>query len=147
VLGHAAGNVGVVMLDRDAAEAIHFLSELRAEVAGMEIVRNDGGLDVEEAGHAFQGFFEEAEGLEVFEVTEMLAGQGESRAGEAEGIFLLGAAGQDLGLASPKPDGLRSISTGASEEHGFTGNDTHYGVVDAGVNTAVVVGESVGDAG
>ena len=121
--------------------------ELRAEVAGVEVVRDGGGRDVEEARHALQGFLEEAEGLEVFEVAEMLAGDGEAGAGEAKGVFLLRAAGQDFGFAAAEKNRLRGVAASAAQEHALAGDDADHGVVDAGVDAAIVVGECVGDAG
>ena len=100
MLCHATGDVGVVMLDADAAKVLQLERELGAEVAGVEVVRDGGGRDVEEARHALEGFLEEAEGLEVFEVAEMLAGDREASAGETKGVFLLRAAGQDFRFAA-----------------------------------------------
>jgi len=147
MLGHAAGDVGVVMLDADAAEVFELERELRAEVAGVQVVCDRGGRDVEESGHALQSFFEEAKGLEVFEVTEMLAGDGEAGAGEAEGVFLLRAAGEDFGFAAAEKDRLRGVAAGAAQKHALAGDYADDGIVDAGVNAAIVVDKGVGDSG
>jgi len=147
MFGHAAGDVGVVMLDADAAEIVEFERELGAEIAGVQIVRDGSGRGVKETRHALEGFLEEAEGFEVLEVAEMLAGDGESCAGEAEGVFLLRTTGQNFGFAAAEKDRLGGVAAGAAEEHALAGDDADHGVVDAGVDAAIVVGESVGDSG
>jgi hypothetical protein len=147
VLGHAAGDVGVMMLDVNLPQVSAPERVLGAQVAGMQIVRDGGGGDVEEARHALQGLFEEAEGLEVFEVAEVLAGNGETSSGEAEGVLLLSAAGEDFGFAAAEEDGHRCIAASAADGHDLAGDDADDGVVDASMDAAIVVDERIGDRG
>ena len=59
---------------------------------------------------------------------------------------MLGAAGQNLGFTSTEKDGHGSVSAGAADWHCLSGHDPDDGVVDAGVDAAVVMDEGIGDA-
>ena len=102
---------------------------------------------MEEARHALERLLKEAKGFEVFEIPEVLAGDREAGAGEAERVLLLGSAGEDFGFAAAEEDRLRGVAARAADRHRLASNDADDGVIDAGVDAAVVVDENVGDAG
>ncbi len=147
VLGHATGDVGVMMLNADGPEIRLLERELGAEIAGVQIVGDGRGRDVEEATHALQRLLKKLQSLVIFQVAEVLAGQSEAGARETERVLQLGAAGQDLRLAAAQPDGPRSVAAGAPQQHGVAGDHADDRIVDPGVNAAIVMGEDVGDAG
>src|SRR5262249_31316336 len=76
MLGHAASNVGVMMLYPDERQSAHCRPILRPgcrQVSGMQIVYDGSGLDLEGAHQVIERVLEELEAGQVFEVAEVLA--------------------------------------------------------------------------
>src|ERR1700685_801632 len=77
----------------------------------------------------------------------MLAGNGEAGAREAEGVLLLRAAGQDFAFAASEPNRLRRVAACAAHRQNLPGDDADNGIINAGVDAAVVMSEDVSDIG
>jgi len=129
-------------------------------------VARDGGLpQVEEAGEALARGVPRVEGFGVLYVADMLGQEAAGRAvrvlaREGERGLLLASARQDAGVlrdggvlgggrqwAYGQRKGLRSVPAGAAHGHGGTVDDAHHGVVVAREDVAVVAQQGVGDAG
>ena len=86
----------MVVLHADEGQAAFELPGVaRREVVGMEVVGDDLGDDAEKPLVEVDGCNEVIEGVQVFKVADVLAEEGELIAGEAEGVLLLGADGED----------------------------------------------------
>ena len=97
VLGHAACDVGVMVLHADLFDARHVERQLGAEVHGVKIVGHRHGRDPEQFFHALQRFLEEHQRFVVLQVADVLAQEGVVFLRQAERVLQLGAAGEDFG--------------------------------------------------
>src|ERR1035437_3741334 len=76
ILGHANGDVGVMMLNGEPAFNVRGERRACAPVSGMKIMGHCAGLYPEKALHPRQRFLEELLGLEVLKVPDVLAQNG-----------------------------------------------------------------------
>src|SRR5665213_326345 len=94
MFGHASGDVSVMMLHSDDAQAA-FAGPLPGtfggEIAGMKIVDNRLGLDLKGAHQVVERIAKEAESGEIFKIAKMLALIDEATAGEGKYIFEMAA--------------------------------------------------------
>jgi hypothetical protein len=73
VFGHAASDVGVVVLDADEVRVWLAACPLGGDIAGVEVVGDGGGMDFEDLLEVVDGLLKEVVGGEVFEVADVLA--------------------------------------------------------------------------
>ena len=112
VLGHAAGNVRVMMLHGEFRFGTR-QRPTRAERIRMQIVGDQKRFSLVHALQVVECFFEEPERLVVFKVADVLAEDGEAAFRQAEGVLQLGSDGEDFGCVAAKRDrfGARESST------------------------------------
>src|SRR5690349_19494465 len=73
VLGHATGDVRVMMLYADLALNRQIERELGAEIRGMQVVGHYARFDAEQRFHALQGFLVKAQRFVILQVADVLA--------------------------------------------------------------------------
>src|SRR5579871_2954175 len=96
VLGHAACNMGMMVLDADLLESFELQRQFRAEVAGVQIVRDYSRRDAEEPLHMLQGFPEENQSFQILQIADVLAQNRVVVFSKAERVLQLASAGQNL---------------------------------------------------
>ena len=149
VVGHAGGQMRVVVLDADQGQALP-LRPLSGVVGG-EIVR------VQIAGQSLRGDIEQAlemgdlpgiviQRLHVLEIADVLAQKRIGPAGEAEARLLLRAAGEDGRQLPPGLDRERRVAARAPREILLPAEHPAERVVAAGLDVAVVQEKAVRDA-
>ena len=134
MLGRHGGYVGVVVLHRPAVLDLHLGGQLLGnpcgEVAGVEVVDDEAGIDAEEAPEAAQGLVEVAHGLQGLQVSDVLAHMGGLAAGEGERVLQVSADGQERGRRlHRKPKGKGRVATAPAEEHRPLGTGPDHRVV------------------
>ncbi len=150
MFGHAGGDVGVMMLDGDEGQVAFrgpLFGPFGGEVAGVQVVDDGLGLDLEGAHEVVEGLAEEVEAGEVFKIAEVLALIGEAAAGEGEDIFEMAADGEERRGVERKRDGKRNKAAGAADELRSAVDDGGDGVVATLKDFAIVEEEGVGDGG
>ncbi len=147
ILGHAAGDVGVVMLDSDEVGVVLRAGPLRGEIAGVEIVGDGGGVDFEDLLEVVDGLLEEVVGGEVFEVADVLAQEGVGASGEADGVLELASDGEDRRDGFAELDGGGNEASRATNELRAGGEVLNDRVVAAEEDVAIVEEEEVGNGG
>ena len=87
----------MVMLNRNAesARSVRIAERvLCAEIVRVEIVSDDLGLDAEEAREVFNALLESGEGLNIFQIANVLAEESVAVAGEADCVFQFATHGE-----------------------------------------------------
>ena len=111
VLGHAGGDVRVMMLhgdERQAALGGPLFGQRGREIAGMQIVRDRLRLDLEGTHEVRERLAEEIEAGEIFKIAQVLALVGEAAAGEGEDIFEMAADGEERRRPRNAAEGRRA---------------------------------------
>ncbi len=73
VIGHATGDVRVMMLNPDGTQTGFCKRETRAQVTGVQVVGNRRWRDAEEAPQMGQRFAKQFQRFEVFQIADVLA--------------------------------------------------------------------------
>jgi hypothetical protein len=115
IFRHATGDVSVMMLHGKPPFDGGGESYARASVAGMLIVCDSLGRNLEEMFHLLQSLFEEAQRFIVFEVPDVLTQDGMLAPGEAERILQFSPYSQHLFQLDTQGDGLRYEPAGAAQ--------------------------------
>ena len=108
ILRHATGNVGMMMLHRDAGQSLQGESILAGEVARMEIVGHHLGGDGEEFGEVLDTVHERAIRPVILQIANVVAQEGMLLPGQTERVLELSATGEDgakAGRGQPQWEG------------------------------------------
>ncbi len=76
VLGHATGDMGVVVLDGNGLHVFLLQSPLGRKVAGMKIVGDHGRLPLQNAFKVRDGFLKKVVGSQVLQIADVLSQEG-----------------------------------------------------------------------
>ena len=98
IIGHAARDVRVMMLDADFGLAVVAEREgvFGREIFRVQVVGDDFGLKMKEPLVLLDALFEGAQRFQVFQIADVVADEGVAPAREAEGAFKLRAARENL---------------------------------------------------
>ncbi len=145
VFDHAAHDMGMVMLDADFSTILERKGVLGGEIVRMKIVDDRPGFDREEPLEMGDALLEGGQGLEIFEISDMVAHEGIALSGETEGIFQLGSTGQHALHREGELDRKRNIASRPSEERGPPFHHPGDRIVASDVNLAIVQKEVIRD--
>ncbi len=148
VFGHAGGYVRVMMLHGNEAQTARSGPLFRpacGEIAGVEIMCDGRGLDLEGAHEMTQRLFEELLAGQVLEIAEVLALIGELSAGQREHVLKVTADSQQRRSIQREGNAERHESTGSADELRRAIDDRCNGIVATLKNLAVVHQEGVSD--
>ena len=145
MLGEDAGDVRVVVLHGHPFDVLHRLRVARGEVIGVQVVRDDGRLDLKDAPQVRRDLLEEVERHRALEVAQVLAEEGVPALGEAERALQLGARRQRSGPVALQNDRERDVPARPAQNAFPAGHDARDGVVAAGVNPPVMDEEGIRD--
>ena len=84
----------VVVLDALQIHAVQLDGVLGGEVFGVQVMRHDLRVDVEQPAEMLDALGERAQGLGVLQVPDVVRDEGMTALGQAERVLQLGAAGQ-----------------------------------------------------
>jgi len=101
VFGDHRCNVRVMMLDRQSRQVILGKGPLGAEVVRMYVMDDVLGFDLEDSFEVIDGPFKGTEGLEVLQISDVLAQEGFPVSGQTDGALEFGA--------TPNTDGTESL--------------------------------------
>src|ERR1700761_6180621 len=100
MLGHAGGDVGVMVLYADHCETAPRRPLLRpagGEITGVQVVDDGVRFDLKGMHQVSQRVFEELKAAEIFKIPEMLTLVGKAAAGQGEDVLEVTADGEQRG--------------------------------------------------
>ena len=148
VVGQAGGDVRVVVLYPLQVDSVELDGVLGGQVLGVQVVRHDPRVDVEQPAEVLDALGERAQGLGVLQVPDVVGDEGVTVPGQAERVLKLGAAGQHgPGEAAAYRDGFGHVAAGAPEQHRPPADGAGDRVVGPDVDGPVVDQERVRDPG
>ncbi len=143
VLGHARGDVRMVMLHGDRRQ-IDVACVLRRQILGVQVVRHDLGNDAVQRAKMCDRLFERPPRREVLEVADVVARHDLGPLRDGDRALELRADGEDLHRCRDRQaHRLRCVTAGAAEELHATAGGTRDRVVAPNVNRPVMREESV----
>ena len=89
------GDMGVVMLDADFLRNVCIQGVFCGQVFGVQVVGDGLWIDIEEALVMFNALAERGQGLQILQVSDMMADKGLSPLAYAKGVFEMTTAGQE----------------------------------------------------
>src|SRR5271165_2606884 len=110
----------------------------------MQIVRYRHGRNAEETFEMIERLAEELHSFHVFEIADVLAQDGIAIFGQAQGVFQLAAAGQNLLYGHSEIDRLRSEAAGSSDRILAVFKALDDGIVHSGLNLPIVQQKVIG---
>ena len=144
VFGHAGSDVGVMVLHADHGQALQPQRVFGAEIARVQVVRDGSRRHAKQLFQIGQRLFEEPQGFVILQVANVLAQDGVASLGEAEGVFQLAAAGQQLGRGAAQVESLRSITARPAQHALAAFESADHRIVGAHVDAAIMREEPVG---
>src|SRR5271165_7003387 len=146
ILGHARGDVRVVVLHADGLHVLLFQRPLGREIVGMKIVGDHSRLHFEDALEMFDRLPKKAIALQVFEIADMLAEKCLRAANHADGVFQFATDSEDRWRFLLDGNGYGNEAAGTAEFLRLTQDNTNDGIVAAAKNFAVVNEQRIGKA-
>ena len=119
MLGHDRGDVGVMMRHaacRNAPPGRETRGVARAEEIGMQVVRDQRRLDVEDRQEVGDRFVQCHAGRRVVELADVLRHERLVAAGHADRVLVVAADGDDRRAGARQPYGARGVAARAANE-------------------------------
>jgi hypothetical protein len=146
VVGQAGREVGVVVLDRDALDALARERVCGRGVVGLQVVRHHLGGDREQPLQVPHALLVRRERLGGSEVADVVGDPGAPPAREAERAPVLGAAGQHLAAGRQRQcEHARHGAARTAQRQRPAACHAQHRVIDAGLDRPVMLQDQVGD--
>ena len=147
IFRHAGSDMRVMVLDTDQLNAFRFLSDcpLGGEIVRVKIVRDDLGLNFQDALHVLDGFFVEIVAFEIFKIADVLAEERFGATNNADRVFQFATDGENRFGFMFEGNGHRNKAARAAKHLEARDQGTNHRIIAAAENVPIVDEISVGD--